>query len=238
MGQGVAASVRRLRSRAVALARAVTHRFACAVLVGLLAMSGSTAAQASDGEAAHMWRAALAQETVRAVQSLILFVAELAEPDRLSVVNDFVNGRVKFADDETVWGVSDYWASPMETFAKGRGDCEDFAIAKYFLLRAAGVPDARLRLVYVLAQFGGPGGPLKGHMVLAHYARPGAEPSILDNFLHEVRPTSRRPDLRPVFSFNSEGLWQGAGDRFAGQAQARLSHWRDVVAKARAEGFE
>ena len=45
----------------------------------------------------------------------------------------------------------DYWASPLETLDKGRGDCEDYAIAKYFSLLAAGVPVARLRLVYVRA---------------------------------------------------------------------------------------
>ena len=43
--------------------------------------------------------------------------------------------------------------------------------------------------------------------------QPGAEPLILDNLITEVRPASRRPDLVPVFSFNSEGLWQGVGRR-------------------------
>ena len=47
----------------------------------------------------------------------------------------------------------------------------------------------------------------------------------------------RRPDLTPVFSFNSEGLWQGVGGPVVGDAQARLSRWREVLAKAHAEGF-
>ena len=48
-------------------------------------------------------------------------------------------------------------------------------------------------------------------MVLALLRAARAEPLILDNLVTEVRPASRRPDLTPVFSFNSEGLWQGVG---------------------------
>jgi predicted transglutaminase-like cysteine proteinase len=60
---------------------------------------------------------------------------------------------------------------------------------------------------------------------------------ILDNLVTSVRPASRRPDLTPVFSFNTEGLWQGVGGRSEGDPQARLSRWRLVLAKARNEGF-
>jgi len=93
-------------------------------------------------------------------------------------------------------------------------------------------------MVYVRAQIGGPGGPTQAHMVLAYCAFPAAEPLILDNLITDVRPASRRPDLEPVFSFNSEGLWQGVGAQAARDPVARLSRWRDVLAKARAEGFQ
>jgi hypothetical protein len=75
-------------------------------------------------------------------------------------------------------------------------------------------------------------------MVLAYYASPGAEPLILDNLIGELRPASRRPDLAPVFSFNSDGLWQGTGSQTAGDPLARMSRWREVLTKARAEGFQ
>jgi len=74
-------------------------------------------------------------------------------------------------------------------------------------------------------------------MVLAYYASPEAEPLILDNLVGEIRPASRRPDLTPVFSFNSEGLWQGNGSQRMGDPVERLSRWREVLRKARAEGF-
>ena len=174
---------------------------------------------------------------VRSLQALLGRLVDVDERGRLTAVNAFFNQRIVFEDDRAVWGVEDYWASPVETLGRGRGDCEDFAMAKYFTLVAAGVPQSRLRLVYVRATIGGPGGVVQPHMVLAWYAQPDAEPLILDNLVGELRPASRRPDLLPVFSFNGEGLWDGAGPARTGDAVARLSRWREVLAKAGAEGF-
>jgi predicted transglutaminase-like cysteine proteinase len=175
---------------------------------------------------------------VLALQPLLTQALDLEDGARLKLINEFFNRRVLFRDDMEVWGQIDYWASPLETLDKGAGDCEDYAIAKYFSLLAVGVPVAKLRMVYVRAEIGGPQGAVQAHMVLAYYAAPGAEPMILDNLITEVRPASRRPDLVPVFSFNSEGLWQGVGPQTAGDPTVRLSRWREVLAKARAEGFQ
>ncbi len=157
-----------------------------------------------------------------------------AELARLQEINDFFNRRLDFRDDAVTWGVPDYWATPLESLDKRAGDCEDYAIAKYFSLAATGVPTAKLRMVYVRARLGGQS---LAHMVLAYYAQPTAEPLILDNLRPEVMPASLRPDLTPVFSFNTEGLWQGVGAVTAGDPLARLSLWRELVAKVRAEGF-
>jgi predicted transglutaminase-like cysteine proteinase len=170
-----------------------------------------------------------------ALQSLLQPPAAPADEEaQLAAVNTFFNRRIVFRDDAQVWGQVDHWTSPLELLDKGEGDCEDYAIAKYFSLLALGVPVQRLRLVYVRAQIGGES---VAHMVLAVYAQPDAEPLILDNLVGSVRPASRRPDLTPVFSFNSEGLWNGTGAQSAGDPQARLSRWREVMAKAKAEGF-
>lgn len=164
----------------------------------------------------------------------IMEAQDLEEESRLKGVNTFFNRAIQFRDDKDVWGQLDYWASPLEMMNRGQGDCEDFAIAKYFALMAAGVPSAKLRLVYVRAQIGA---VTQAHMVLAYYRDPLAEPLILDNLLGDIRPASRRPDLKPVFSFNAEGMWQGVGAFSAGDPSARLSRWRDMLTKAKAEGW-
>jgi predicted transglutaminase-like cysteine proteinase len=167
------------------------------------------------------------------------FLKDTAERDRWSqlvAVNAFMNAR-RYVADERNWGVSDYWATPGE-FMSRAGDCEDFAIAKYLSLVGTGMPTARLRLVYVRARPGIAGGPATGspHMVLAYFARP-ADPLILDNLGGRILPASQRPDLRPVFSFNAEGLWQGIGNIRAGNPLRRLTPWPAVLQRAREEGF-
>ncbi|MBV8500225.1 MAG: transglutaminase-like cysteine peptidase [Paucibacter sp.] len=169
----------------------------------------------------------------RAVLKLIERASTQDELVRLILVNDFFDQHIRYAEDIDVWGVLDYWASPLEALQKGAGDCEDYAIAKYFTLASAGVPIAKLRMVYVRAMVDGKS---LAHMVLAYYAQPGAEPLILDNLITEVKPASQRPDLTPQFSFNSEGLWNGQGAPW-GNPASRISQWRDVLMKVKDEGF-
>ncbi|MDP3539337.1 MAG: transglutaminase-like cysteine peptidase [Azonexus sp.] len=159
-----------------------------------------------------------------------------SESEKLRRVNDFFNRRIAFDDDISIWRQADYWATPIDLIGQGRGDCEDFSISKYFSLINLGIPVSKLRLVYVKALQNGPGGPVQqAHMVLAYYATPSADPLVLDNLNTEIRPASRRTDLSPIFSFNSAGLWQGTGNQ---SSKSNLSRWQDLLARARAEGFE
>jgi predicted transglutaminase-like cysteine proteinase len=210
------------------------------VLVALLLVASLAQLRAWDADrmnAAAQRHGSRAVAGVRELQPLLRQAAALDEAARLAPINQFFNRRIVFKDDIDAWGVVDHWTSPLELLQKGEGDCEDYAIAKYFSLLATGVAVDQLRLVYVRAQLGGAGGPTQAHMVLAYYAGPGAEPLILDNLIGEVRPASRRPDLTPVFSFNSDGLWEGVGSARAGESVSRLSRWRDVLAKVKEEGF-
>jgi len=169
----------------------------------------------------------------------------LGTQDKLRRVNEFFNRKIQFADDINIWGQTEYWATPIETLAKGRGDCEDFTIAKYFTLLEAGMSNEQLRLIYVKAKIGGFASTIvQAHMVLAYYPEPDAEPLILDNLITEIRPASRRPDLQPVFSFNSQGIWAtGATGRYSansvpGAGVGRLTRWQDLLGRVKAEGLD
>lgn len=156
---------------------------------------------------------------------------------QLSRINEFFNNRTIFQSDVEVWQQADYWATPMESLVRGRGDCEDFAIAKYVSLMALGVPQERLRLIYVRARFDSASGTAaQAHMVLGYYADPNGEPQILDNLIGNIEWASQRSDLTPVFSFNGEGLWAG-GVKASSDPTERLSRWRDLLARLRDEGF-
>ena len=176
-------------------------------------------------------------ERVEHWQRLIEDSRHLSEREQLERVNEFFNVLVEFVPDQLAWGVEDYWATPLETLGRAVGDCEDYSIAKYATLGLLGVPLERLRLTYVRAELAWPGatGP-QAHMVLAYYPEPGAEPLVLDNLVADILPASQRPDLRPVFSFNSEGLWLG-GVRASAAPRARLSRWRDTLRRMGEEGL-
>ncbi|CCN36646.1 conserved hypothetical protein [Vibrio nigripulchritudo MADA3029] len=149
---------------------------------------------------------------------------KLKESQQLEAVNNFFN-QMYFVDDIKLWGRKDYWATPLEFLGSAAGDCEDFTIAKYFSLLELGVPDKKLRLVYVKAielnQF---------HMVLAYYRTPSSQPLILDNLIPDIKPASKRRDLLPIYSFNGKNLWlmkEKASGKLAGKS-SRLSLWNDL----------
>jgi len=143
--------------------------------------------------------------------------APLSEADLLVEVNRTLN-RVRFVDDAVHWKEPDYWATPAESVGSDGADCEDFSIAKYFLLKELGVPIARMRMTYVKAVKLN-----QAHMVLAYYARPDAEPLVLDNLEDTVRPASQRTDLVPVYSFNDEEVWTET--RGASGSPRQIRNW-------------
>lgn len=171
--------------------------------------------------------------------TLVTANRQVSDSEKLRLANAFFNQRTQFGDDARIWGKSDYWATPMETLGRRMGDCEDFTIAKYFTLLNMGIANERLRLIYVKASLGGPGGTQQqAHMVLAYYPSPDDEPLVLDNLVDDIRPAGMRTDLQPVFSFNSEGIWAGPGGRDASAGGiGRLSRWQELLLRARNEGF-
>ena len=170
---------------------------------------------------------------VQALQPVLTHALDLDDMAQLQAINQFFNPRILFRDDSEVWGQVDYWASPLEMLDKGAGDCEDYAIAKYFSLRHLGVPAEKLRITYVKALRQN-----RAHMVLTYYASPEAMPLVLDSLMDAILPASQRADLLPVYAFNGEGLWLtgAAGNKKVGDTK-RLSRWQDVLKKMTAEGF-
>ncbi len=161
------------------------------------------------------------------------------EQQKLKNINEYFNRKLRFETDLKVWEREDYWATPIEALIKGSGDCEDYAIAKYFSLKFSGVPVSKLRITYVKARIGGMDSNItQAHMVLTYYSTPDAEPLVLDNLVSEIRPASRRVDLVPIFSFNSEGVWAAGGSTPQSGGGSRLSKWTDLDEKMKGEGFE
>lgn len=75
------------------------------------------------------------------------FLADMDMPEKLRYVNSYFN-KFPFMDDDSNWG-GPYWATPREFLTKGGGDCEDYSIAKYYALKALGVPPADMFITVV-----------------------------------------------------------------------------------------
>ena len=106
------------------------------------------------------------QQRIDAWQRLLASEKQVSEQDQLKVVNLFFNKQMTYVEDIDLWHVVDYWETPVEALWKGAGDCEDYAIAKYFSLRHLGVSSDKLRITYVKA-FGSTGDKLD-HLTFMH----------------------------------------------------------------------
>ena len=132
------------------------------------------------------------------------FAASLRGSDertRLDAVNRFVNSRIAFVDDSRLYGVADRWSAANESLSRGRGDCEDYAIAKLAMLRRAGFADRDLYFV-VLKDLS----RRADHAVLV--VRSGGRFLVLDNGTNQMIDSAAIQDYRPVLTFT-------AGQRFA-----------------------
>lgn len=168
-----------------------------------------------------------ARNRLLAWQDLIRGAGGLTEREKLEKVNRFFNA-FDFVSDRSHWGIEDYWATPVELVASNGGDCEDFALAKYFTLKAVGVPESKLNLTYVKAL-----SLDQAHMVLTFYPSPESVPLVLDNLVGDIRPASARTDLLPVYSFNGSGLWlakQRGRGRLVGDSD-RLKRWKELLGR-------
>ena len=129
------------------------------------------------------------------------FIAELQGKDemtQLKEVNSAFNAH-RYVLDIDNWGIEDYWATPYQ-FLKKNGDCEDYAIAKYFSLKALGIPVEDMRVVALQDL-----NLNLGHAVLVVYV--GDTPMLLDNQIASVVPANSIHHYNPVFSINETGWW-------------------------------
>jgi predicted transglutaminase-like cysteine proteinase len=133
---------------------------------------------------------------------------KLPKDQQLQAVNTWVNAHA-YVEDWANWGLPDYWETPREFLTRG-GDCEDFAIAKYFSLIRLGFSPADLKIVVVkdlkLQMF---------HAVLS-VQRMDLPTVLLDNQNVQIVPMAVAENYRPIYSLNGSGWWMESQPLFAG----------------------
>jgi predicted transglutaminase-like cysteine proteinase len=117
---------------------------------------------------------------------------------RIETINRAINSSIRYVSDLQQHGSLDHWSAPLTTFAAGRGDCEDYAIAKYVALRLAGVATDDLRLLLVRDRVAG------DHAVLG--VRDGERWLILDNRHLVIHDSETLPHFTPLFALDHQGV--------------------------------
>ena len=118
---------------------------------------------------------------------------------RIGVINRAINLAIRPMSDLAQWGVVDRWSAPLVTLSTGRGDCEDYAIAKYVALKEAGVAAEDLRLVIVRDLAVG-----EDHAVVA--ARLDGDWIVLDNRRLTLVEDSQTRQMVPLFVLGQTGV--------------------------------
>lgn len=163
---------------------------------------------------------------ISALLALMNRVEDKDEKTKLREVNNFFN-QFRYISDIRLWKTKDYWATRTEFIDKFAGDCEDYSIAKYFTLKQLKIADKKLFLTYSKS--------LKyktAHMVVTYFKTKRSIPLILDNYNGQILPATQRKDLKPIYSFNGQDLYnakqKGLGEKVPYGLQ-KNKKWLDLL---------
>lgn len=120
--------------------------------------------------------------------------------DKLKLVNGYLNSLNAHYDDKD--NKKDYWSTRGEFLSRGGGDCEDYAIAKYYTLKDLGFDTKNMCLLVVKEKYSG-----FYHMVLSVWQKDKNQPLILDNLSFKVLRANKRVDLKPHTCINENGYF-------------------------------
>jgi predicted transglutaminase-like cysteine proteinase len=151
------------------------------------------------------WKGGAACETnicsSKSWASLVAQVKGAGDPmAQIKAANALMNQK-PYIEDQPNWGKSEFWATGYE-FLKKSGDCEDYSITKYMLLKEAGIPIENMRIFSVrVRSLGG-----IGHAILVVYQ--GNKAWVLDNRTKSVLDASLiKLEFQPVMSLNENQWW-------------------------------
>ena len=120
---------------------------------------------------------------------------------QLNRVNSYLNQLLP-QYDQIIYNQEDIWSTPKEFLRVGYGDCEDYAIIKYYTLIRLGFDKDKLYITRVTEKYKG-----GGHMVLTYFKTKGKAPLVLDNLSFRILTTQQRIDLDILYFINDSGVY-------------------------------
>lgn len=137
------------------------------------------------------------------IKAVAARASQLPEDKQLEFVHKFVN-RLDYITDSELYGISDYWATQFQFYGNAGGDCEDYAITKFYALKLLGYDPERMRVVIVHDT-----NLNLDHAILV--VERGGKQWVLDNNLDTVIESARLYHLLPYFALNESHWWGFTG---------------------------
>ena len=152
----------------------------------------------------------------------------LSKSNQLLKVNFYLNQLLPQYDTFTKHQ-EDYWETPKEFLITGYGDCEDYAIIKYFTLVKIGFDKNKLFITTVDEKFTG-----SYHMVLSYFKQKNKSPLILDNLSFRVLTLKEREDLEADLFINFSGVYKMKNNQLIKQYKYS-KQFQDLLLKVQKE---
>jgi len=127
---------------------------------------------------------------------------KLNKEDQLKRVNFYLN-RLLPQYDSVTYKKEDNWATPKEFLRIGYGDCEDYALIKYYSLIRLGFDEKKLFITLVKEK-----SKPDYHMILTYFQNEYSSPLVLDNLSFKILTLQRRYDLKVKLFVNSTGVYK------------------------------
>lgn len=163
---------------------------------------------------------------LRPAQDITLFNQSIySKPfnEQIIAINDYVNQNISYETDTNQFNTLDYWQTPIETLTNKKGDCEDYAILKYALLKKQGISSY---LAYA-RQIDPVTSKIQSHLV--NYVLINDQPYILDNLSYRILTPVERRDLSIIFIFNDHEILNYPTLTPASSSVRNLSQWNRMI---------
>lgn len=137
--------------------------------------------------------------------------ANSSDLEKINAANVLINNRLEYIEDPQGPNNKDQWQTFQQTLRRGRGDCEDFAIAKYAMLRRLGISQADMYLSVLKDR-----SRERYHAVLI--VRVDGTYHVLDIYDDTVWSDGMYGNYQPLYSITASNAWlhgrqkQGADD--------------------------
>ena len=167
----------------------------------------------------------ISQNRIKDYQSFMLSCKTTSKIKKLHKVNLYLNNLLSQYDD-VIQNQEDKWSTPKEFLTIGYGDCEDYAIIKYYSLIKLGFDEKKLFITVVKEKFHN-----SSHMVLSYFRYKGIAPLILDNLSFKILNVNERTDLDVQVFINSTGIYKMTPDFTLLKLTLKSSQFKELQRK-------